>query len=224
MNIKFAVTSYNKFWETTIPILIPSMIESGIKPEDIYVFVGGFNRHIKLPNDYGVNIFGVAHNSIDYTGLISLIEFNLVNDYWFYLHDTCYVGLDFYNKIKNYNYPAVFSSVSVTDGPSMNMGLYSWSLLEKRKKDILNKKNRDYSVAKTLDWKKRGVFWEDEIIGRGGPFYYCHDSRVDRGQNREEYNNIYKTDTRRAVEYFIDLDLYKVKANWSLKSEYEINL
>jgi hypothetical protein len=35
MNIKFAINSYIKFWETTVPILIESMIKSGIDPKDI---------------------------------------------------------------------------------------------------------------------------------------------------------------------------------------------
>lgn len=223
MNIKFAINSYIKFWETTIPILIPSMIKSGIDPKNIYVFVGGFDKYVSLPNDFGVSIFGVAHNSIDYTGLISIVEFNLKNDYWFYLHDTCYVGPEFYNKIKNFNYPINFNSVSVTDGPSMNMGMYKWSIIENNKEKILSKKNRDYSLEKTLEWKRLGVSWEDEIVGRG-PFYYCHDSRVDRPQFREEFNNIYGTNTKRILEYYIDLDLYKAKANWKLKDQYEINL
>jgi hypothetical protein len=223
MNIKFAITSYIKFWETTIPILVPSMIKSGIKPEDIYVFVGGFDLNLILENIYGVTIFGVNHNSIDYTGLISLVELNLKNDYWFYLHDTCYVGLEFYSKIKNFKYPQIFESIRLTDGPCMGIGLYKWSLIERKQETILSKKNSDNSLAAALEWKKRGVFWEGEIMN-GSPYYYCHDKRVDRPQDREEYNNIYGTNTRRVVEYFKDLDLYKVKANWGLKDVYEINL
>jgi hypothetical protein len=223
MNIKFAINSYIKFWETTIPILVSSMIKSGIDSNDIYVFVGGYDEYISIPNDYDIKIYGVPHNSIDFTGLISLIELDLENEYWFYLHDTCYVGPEFYNKIKNFDYPVEFNSVSVTNGPSMNIGLYKLSIIENNKEKILNKKNKDYSLEKTLEWKRLNVMWEDDIIGRG-PLFYCNYGLVDRPQDREEFNNIYGTDTKRAIEYFTELDLYKVKANWNPKDQYEINL
>jgi hypothetical protein len=223
MNIKFAINSYIKFWETTIPILVSSMIKSGIDSNDIYVFVGGYDEYISIPNDYGIKIYGVPHNSIDFTGLVSLIELNIENEYWFYLHDTCYVGSEFYNNIKNFKYPDEFKSVSVTNGFSMNMGLYTWQLIKEKQNMIISKKNSDYSVESILKYKKMGIEWEDSIIGRG-PLFYCNYGLVDRPQDREEFNNIYGTDTKRAIEYFTELDLYKVKANWHLKDQYEINL
>lgn len=41
MKIKICVNSTKSYSEKTLPIIIPSLINSGIDPEDIFVFEGG---------------------------------------------------------------------------------------------------------------------------------------------------------------------------------------
>ena len=71
---------------------------------DIIVVIGGYYNI----NDYeiskkgGITYIHCNHNSIDFTGLITLCElfFNDIHEHYLYLHDTCKIGKNFCHKLK----------------------------------------------------------------------------------------------------------------------------
>lgn len=219
MKVKFAISSHKNFYETTYPIIVNSLINSGVPKEDIYFFIGGFSSYDQQPNNEEINIYTTDHNSIDFTGLISVVDLNLKADYWFLLHDTCYVGDRFYNIVSNYNYENV-DAVKMCNDVSMNMGSYKQSYLDDIKEELLKYKNTNYSQESLQHYKSLLVQKED---------LFFHKTK-----NKKEYNStlrltegpldFYKNGIPRIIEYFEQMDLYKVKANWYPKPTYELNL
>ena len=152
---------------------------------------------------------------MDFTGLISVIEMDIQSDFWFLLHDTCYVGKNFYNTVKNFNYENV-NYVALTFDTSMNMGSYKWSYIQEKKEQILSYKNINEDNLQTF--KKRLIDNEDVFI-KPKIHSYCNDKRKTEGPF-----DYYQTNTLRIIEYFPNIDLYKIKANWEIKPIYEIKL
>lgn len=213
--MKFVISSHINYINTTEQKIIPSLLSTGIKLEDIYVFVGGYDLdygYQKISND--INKFSAPHNSLDFTGLISVLEMNIESDYWFLLHDTLYVGPNFYRTVQNYNYTDV-NYVALTFDTSMNMGSYKWSYLMEKKSEILSYKNNNWDLQL---YKKRLIDEEDVFI-KPKTHFYCGEKRKTHGPV-DYYNN----GTNRIIEYFPNIDLYKIKANWSIKPIYELKL
>jgi hypothetical protein len=217
-NVKFCISSHVSFYEKTYPILIPTLLGSGVPPNDIYFFVGGYSSYNKIEDPNGINVYEVNHNSIDFTALISVMELNIYSPYWFLLHDTTYVGPNFYKNIINYDYKNK-PAVSLIYDVGMNIGAYSWELLNNNLEKLLSFKNTDYSEEKIQYYKKLGVPNEDWLMNENKHNCYCIKPReIVYGVD------IYNTNTPRIIEIFEELDLFKVKANWRRKEKYEIKL
>ena len=219
MKIKFVISSRKMGFENTYPVVIKSLLENGIPAEDIYFIVGGYDKVSKYLNEDGINFIKVNQNSIDYTGLIAVVDLELQSDYWVLLHDTCYVGPGFYNTIKTYNYdnaPAVALSFDL----SMNIGAYSYNYLQQIKEELLTYRNTDFSIESIQHYKQKGVSDEDKFLSMyREQYHYCNTTREGSGPV-----DIYGTGVLRMIEYFPGIDLYKVKANWHGKSTYELNV
>lgn len=213
MNINIAISSYKDFYGVTLQELIPSLIVSGVSRDSIYVFVGGYDKYELLSNDYGINIYSAPHNSFDFTALVSIIELGLVSDYWFCTHDTCRVGSTFYQKLKKLNKSKDTMKLT-SEARSMNIGIYSNKFINDKKLEILNYKNTSEDVN---DFKSKLVEDEDVFIKNSKPL--CTSSI-----KRESSKNYYSTGVERVIEYYSDLDFYKMKSNWKRKSIYEIKL
>jgi hypothetical protein len=216
MKIKFAISSNINFYKTTHPIIVESLLAAGVPNNDIYFFVGGYHEYVKV--DDKVNFYFVNHNSIDFTALVSVLELNLTSDYWFLLHDTCFVGTNFYNAILSYEHTT--DVVKLRPILSMNIGSYKQSYLESIKTKLISEfKNCDYS-EKVIDFFKR------KCIRREDYFFDHSDVNIysDMGERIQEPTDYYNTGVFRIVEYYHRLDLYKTKANWDQKSTYEIKL
>ena len=219
MQIKFTISSRRIGWESTYPIIIESLLSNGVPPQDIYFIVGGYDKVEEFATDEGVNFIRVNQNSIDYTGLIAVVEENIKADYWVLLHDTCYIGPNFYPTILNYNYNGT-PAVSLSSDLSMNIGAYSWKYLQEVKEDLLQYRNRDFSPEAIQFWKQKGILDEDKFLSaHRSANHYTTSTRVSSGPV-----DIYKTGVPRMVEYFPGVDFYKVKANWYNKDNYELNV
>ena len=210
MKIKFAISSHKNFWEHTYDVIVSSLLESGVPNEDIYFFIGGLDKYEKINNK--INLYLVPHNSIDFTGLISVVELGLESDYWFLLHDTCYVGPNFYKCIQEHNHTT--NTISLSFDLSMNMGSYKQSYLNKRKNDIINYKNIDDNSLQ--NYKHRLIRDEDVFLTKED--YYTGETRQYLGEE------IFYNGVSRMKEYFPKIDLYKLKANWYNKTEYSLTI
>lgn len=215
MKIKICVNSTKTYSEKTLPIIIPSLINSGISTEDIFVFEGGhFDRKTILRNDY--TLIQTDHNSLDFTGLIDIVEYEMESDYWFYIHDTCKVGPKFAELI--YNIPKDFpDKIALRIHPSMNIASYKYSYLIEHKDRLMKLKNKDYSEKKLKKLKDWCVYCEDYMLYRllDSKTYTYDEDQSDLYSLIEDEN--WYGGVNRIVEYYPQLDLYKSKANYHRK-------
>ena len=231
MKIKICVNSTKSYSEKTLPIIIPSLINSGISTEDIFVFEGGHDNRLVIKKDTHT-LIQTDHNSLDFTGLIDIVEYEMESDYWFYIHDTCKVGPKFAELI--YNIPdSLPDKIALFTHPSMNIASYKYSCLMRYKDKLLKVKNQDYSEKKLKKLKEWSIYCEDLILhkphqngmGMGGihsdtiEFYNPELSDCIKIENENWYGG-----GKRIVEYYPQLDLYKSKANYHLTVKPSIQL
>lgn len=209
LNIKIAIASSLGYYKKTLPILLPTLIESGVEKERIHIFISGSHKHNKEVID-GYQYYFVNYNSFEYTPLIYIVENNMENQYWFLLHDTCKVGKNF-NKLLH-NIPAHLpNTITLKKSPSMSIASYKYSFLKSQEKELLSIKNTDYSEASIQKWKKWGVPNED-FIPRKDPTRAIYNNWSWHTVSGND--NWYGTKETRKVEYYNSLDLFKSKANW----------
>jgi hypothetical protein len=178
---------------------------------EVIVFIGGLYNI----TDYEINkinnitYINCNHNSIDFTGLISLSELyeKNLNEYYIYLHDTCKIGENFYKKIKSIDLTNV-SSIKINKTYSMNIGIYSQKIINKFYNFLQTKKNTDENQC----MKFKSIDSCEDYIFNSDPNNIVLD-------NYNEWNytgpiDYYNTGTMRIIEYYPNLDLYKMKANW----------
>lgn len=192
--------------------ILESLKENDINYCDVIVVIGGYynldNYEIIFTNE-NITYIHVNHNSIDFTGLITLAELfkDDINEYYVYLHDTCKIGKNFYNKLKAIDLTNI-SSIRINKTSSMNIGIYSQNIINKFEKFLLSKKNTDPN--KCLEFKS--VNFNEDYIFDNDP-----NNKVLDNHNCWNYTgptDYYNTGTMRIVEYYNNLDLYKIKANW----------
>lgn len=150
------------------------------------------------------------HNSIDFTGLITIMEMyeSDVDNMYLYLHDTCKVGNQFFSKLKSIEQMTIISSMKIKHSRSMNIGIYSQKLINSFKPFLLSMKNM--SKEREIEFKTR---WNSEDhIFNNDPYNF-----VLNNYNEHQFTgpmDYYGTGTQRIVEYYPNLDLYKIKANY----------
>ncbi len=215
--MKYVISSHKDYIGKTENIIVNSLLNSKVNIKDIFIFVGGYDPSVGytiIPSS--VSKFTSPHNSFDFTGLISVIEMNIDYDYWFLLHDTVYVGPDFHKKVMEFNHKNI-DYVALTHDTSMNMGSYSWSYIQKKKNEILSYKNVDGDLQ---SYKNRLIRDEDIFLK---PKFHSY-SKVYRETSSPI--DFFDNNTKRIIEHFPDIDLYKVKANWLgyNRSEYILKL
>jgi hypothetical protein len=210
-SIKICISSVKSYSEKTLPIIIPSLINSGIDSRDIFVFEGGHHkRNITQKDEY--TLIQTDHDSFEFTGLIDIVEYEIESDYWFNIQDTCKVGLDFKKLL--YNIPKNFpDKIALHHINSMNIGSYKYSYLMKHKNKLMKIKNQDYSEKKLKKLKEWTIFFEDYIL------YKLLDSETFKyNENISDYIIIdepsWYGENKRIIEFYPQLDLYKAKANY----------
>jgi hypothetical protein len=224
MNIKICITSHHSFSNQTFPIIVPSLISSGIESKNIFFIEGGHtSRSIDITDN--INYIKTNHNSIEYTGLIDIAEYSMESDYWIMLHDTCRVGKNFKSLIQNI--PHGSDKVALKRWPSMSIGAYKYTYLKKQCDRLMNIKNTDYSREKIQYWKQWGIYNEDYMLWKEHTtdcaLYNEHLELSDKFIVVDE-QPWYYSKIKRRIEYYPQLDLYKNKANWQPKEWMEIDV
>ena len=215
--IKFCISSHKNYYDLTYPKLIPNMLENGIPPDDIYFFIGGYNSYSKLEDNNNINVFTVDHNSIDFTGLVSVMDLNLKSDYWFLLHDTSYIGSNFYYYLLNFDYNNELA-IPLTNESSMNIGLYHQLYLDQIKDELLTKfKNKSDNPDDIHNFKKYLVNTEDHFLINFKNKFLNPESKITEGPI-----DVYNSGVLRVIEHFNQIDLHKIKANWYVKEQYTV--
>lgn len=188
------------------------------KDFEFIICIGGFYElpSYVLEQNENITYIKCNHNSIDFTGLITLLEF-LPNEvgHFFYLHDTCVVGENFLKYLQDLDLNGI-TTMRIFRKSSMNIGIYSFDIICKFKEFLLENKNTD--DTRVQYFKNKGVDDED--------FIFKNDDN-----NKIYRNQCYPTDIKferyyggalRRIEYYKEVDLYKIKANWRRKTDYEM--
>jgi len=212
--IKIAIATNIKYYNYTLPILISSLINSGIEKKDIYVFNSGFNEFSHEIIDE-ITYYKLSHNSYEYSPLIEIVEKELSSEYWFLIHDTCKVGKNF--KTLLYNIPQNKPvKLALKTKPAMSIGLYKYDYLLSVKDKLISIRNSDISHQSMINWKIWGVPNEDYILWMTDPEPIIYNDN--NNWETIDYENWYNTTTNRKTEYYHSLDLFKNKSNWGQTS------
>jgi hypothetical protein len=213
MKIKIAIASNVNFYQKSLPIIIPSLIENEIGPEDINVFIAGSDYEDKEITNK-ITYYRLKHNSYEYSPLIEIVDKQLEAEYWFLIHDTCKVGSKFRTLLYNIP-PNKPEKIALRSSPSMSIGLYRYDYLLSVKDKLMSIRNTDLSLTSLKQWKYWGVDNEDFILWKTNPhpIIYPKDKTLYECYVLDQ-KNWFNTDTIRITEYYPSLDLYKNKSNW----------
>lgn len=207
--LKLVINSHIKS-EHAQKLLYDNLIKLSIhKIIDIIFVVGDSNEYCDKIDENNIRWIFMLPNYIDFTGIIWSSDNLNDDDCILYLHDTIMFGSDLLFKKLNFETKRL-----LTNSPSMNMGTYMVSDLNRVKKILIYSigtktsnelktycvRNEDF-IFKVL--KIKGAYTNKSIIT--GPY------------------DIYKTGVMRRQEYYEEIDLYKFKANWCKKEVYELN-
>ena len=194
----------------------------GFDDTDFIVAVGGHaGGEYVVTREGNVTTVLCPHNSIDFTGLIALLEVPcLRRKSYFYMHDTCEAGPDFLTNVVPEVYPYDTASFAFH---SMNMGVYSWKALDRHRDLITSFRNEDLSPGAAKRAKKRCVLEEDAVFRANKALgLHVFVDRADPGY--ETVRDVYGTGVKRVTNWCPIVDLYKHKANWTNKADYELGL
>lgn len=230
-NVLITVNSTANFYKDTLPKSLKSLIDAGVDKKDILVVIGGFDDpeeasevEVCLRFIWDIwKIYAVKQNSCDHTLFNFLIDRPEVFDgfdYLFYIHDTCWVGLDFVKKLNDLTPEKDVDSFGLTQFWSMNIGLYNIPYLLKLKDKIRKAHNLINTREEVNRWKQWGAKTEDYLMNRA----YGHYTKFDKTESIT-MENPYNKSARRRTRYFQCLDLYKSQSNWTgIRDQMSVNL
>ena len=214
--MKIVINSHSKS-NIALQHLLESLKENDINYCDIIVVIGGHyclsNYEITKEKNENITYIRANHNSIDFTGLITLLElyYNNIDEYYVYLHDTCKIGKEFYNKIKSLDLTNV-TSIRINQRSSMNIGIYKQAIINKFEKFLLSTKNTKENEC--IKYKYLAIRTEDYIFRNDENNILLENYDGRKCAKYAGPTDYYNTGTMRIVEYYPNLDLYKIKANW----------
>jgi len=193
--MKFLISTNPTYSLKTLPILVPSLIRSGVSTKDIVICYN--DNESKVATDY----LGITHNHyethmFEYVSFLTAIE---LEDDCFLLHDTCEADTDFLTKLNEFILDKEYDCIRLKLGYSNGMGVYSRSYLESIKDRILD-------IPKMMD-KKQAINLEDSFWG-GRVLIFGKDPLVST-------EDVYNTGSPRRVEHYIEIGLKKYKGNYN---------
>jgi hypothetical protein len=202
--IKVGVITNIKFYEKTLPSVIPSLVSAGISKEDIHIFNNGHSEYKCVIED-DISHHFLDHHSNENSLFITVLEKELYSEYWFLIHDTARVGPNF--KTLLYNIPENKpEKMAMTTYPSGSMGSYRYDYLLSIKEKVMSYRNQ---------WRFAPLSNEDSILWKTDPPAVCYNGYNEYcRQLINNDDNWFGTSTRRITEYYPSLDLYKNKANF----------
>ena len=217
----FLINSNKNYYHKSAPVLVKSLIESGVDKHNIIVVVGGCDSPMTATIE-GVQHHMVDYNSFDMNVFIYVAENTVDFDSFFFLHDTCEVGKNFYKnvveKLKQYQ-PK--KCMPLKGGASMNIGWYDVKTLKQFTGRIIDQKNLDLTDKGLQDAKRQAVDNEDHVIHLIG-------GRTDKFTTRDpiitKMTHLYGEPTERRCEFYDEIDLKKYKRSWARAPRYVINL
>lgn len=210
MHINIAISANSRFLNSTYSRSIGSLVESGVPPKNIFIFLGNDNIDKVdisiIKNTHNISIISLTQNYFENNCFIGLLENNLnICDYWFIIHDTCIVGKAFYSKLLEYHYTEQECVALFGVGGCGSIGAYKYSTIKKYEKHFFKLKEIDNTNQNLV--KDKCIEIEDHIFKHYlFKYYYSHHPIV---KNEEYLPGILRR--KETCEY---LDLSKFKANF----------
>tara|TARA_R110000868_G_scaffold329126_6_gene589961 strand:- start:469 stop:1128 length:660 start_codon:yes stop_codon:yes gene_type:complete len=217
----FLINSNKLYYQITTPVLIKSLVASGIDKKNIIVVAGGCENSITTTID-GVEHRMVNHDSFDMTSFIYVVENDVDFTSFFYLHDTCEVGKTFYSdvvKILEKQKPT--KCMRLKNGASMNIGWYDVKTVKQHKDRIVEQKNLDLSNKGLQTAKSNAVDEEDlvfSLIGGKMCKFTTRDPIITK------MTELYGNTTDRRCEFYDEINLKKYKKHWARANQYRIGI
>jgi hypothetical protein len=211
VELKFAIATNIKYMNQTLPLLFESMEKNKIQKNNIVVFVN------ESDTDDIKEIDGVTyhHNSgMTYFEWIIpklIIERKLQTDWWFFLHDTVILGDTFLEKILAHdNKEHEVLRISLQNPNNMAMIKNSVFLKQEYVNYIIESLDKLSNINDVLQRKKWIVTHEDEYLTKASSLQRTafYNLIVQDYLEEKEYCGV-----KRYVEYFENIDLYKMKKN-----------
>jgi hypothetical protein len=200
------ISSHINYHQTTLPVLFQSLKE--VDPQKIITVIGGSSSEYTQYNTYGIKEVFVKYNAFDYTALCwkaDNISIDDKNNVFFLLHDTCVAGPLFYKKVSNTKQLTMIRPVD-----SMSMGVYTNEII-KEYKDHLQQYKLYKSDSISIDLHKRLLCEHEDLIFKNKN---CQNYFGDLYCEVEHNVDYYQTGNKRRVEYYPQIDLFKIKANY----------
>lgn len=219
-DIKICISTCRNYAPSTIPNIISSLKDAGIYMQNILV-VEGDNQTRKVENKDYMHCY-VEHNSFDLTSLIEVVESHYSSKWWLLLHDTCVVGKSFRTCLARANENV--DRVALLQHPSMSIGLYKYEFLLQHAEKINSYKTFTTTPEERLLAKHKAFESEDVLLWKlpcGSIDSFGH-NRVSQLVNADLWK-MQRTENR-IQEYFPQLDIYKLKANYGQGGTPIINL
>jgi hypothetical protein len=216
--IAYSISSHVMYSPLTLPILLPSMIESGIPNSLIHVWVCGANAKATLVTKCGILHF-VTHQSRGFTAFIEPVQEKFGYNWWFLMNDTMKVGPLFgqlsqqLDETKDCIAASTLAKAPypMPDRCQTDLGAYKQSFLNSQKEWILQFINvsevknakHEGELYSRCPPEKRGIYGSGDYVRTEFPV------------------DIYGAGIKRLVEYYPALDMYKYKSNWGLDEHNE---
>ena len=230
-NILFTINSNVGFYEKSLHFSAKSLIDCGIPKKDILILIS------KVPIEdqtkvlesvkslWGIEkVYCSENDSLDYSMFNFIVEKPYAldgYDYFFYMHDTSWVGPEFINKLIKYTPEYDVNSYSLLSPKkwTMNHGLYKTSWVLSQPDNVSKSFNSDTSKESINKWKIDGAYLEGYLTDKEEHNYMKHEPGEDI-----KMENPFGSDTIRRTRYFKCLDLYKSQSNWDIKEEMNVRL
>jgi len=213
MNLKICISSCKEYGHFTVPNLLRSISNSGFDLKDVVV-VEGNNEHESIENQQAT-LIKVKHNSFDLTALLAIGELQLQAEGWLLLHDTCVVGNNFAQLLfQQWELNKDKDRTALISFPSMSIGIYKHEFLQNNFLSILPYKSYTKTKDDVIAAKTKAFSSEDVLLWRlnEGTIGCMGNTRVVQTVNKSLWN--FNFNEGRMQEYFPQLDLYKLKANY----------
>jgi hypothetical protein len=196
-DLRFCISAHISDMHRSVPVITNSLFRNGIKPEQIHIAAGGFDRTQTIEINR-VKVHCVTHNSYDHTALIDVVENSVPGWWWFVMHATSEAGPKFVERILEKGFDS--EHIAVLELGWLNMGLMSRSFIEKNANYILNLKN----CSKMQAILTEQMYWR---MAKTRDYYNKVDPKIYAG-SRE----IYQDGIQRQILYLDGCDLYKYQA------------
>ncbi len=208
--IAYLVSSHFSYAPFTVPILCPSLLNSGVPVEDIFMVVCGCRREFDVKTSQG-NFWYVEHESRNFCVFVEAIaerRAEALKDYThiFLLLDTCRAGPQFYFLSNQFDSSkdAIGANAFINNGCQSDIGAYRLEYLHSKSSVIAAYKNCEPLA---------NYVWEGRMFAEATEKYF-YGGQTGGMSVIADQKDIYGTGTQRITEYYSEVDLYKYKSNW----------